>query len=81
MIEYVEMFSFNKCEVYDVVHGYHVTMWPIELLYIVCTYDELNYYMKEWSGWWCGLIDYQVELVVIHVYLWSTNPRDTGAMW
>ena len=46
MIEYVEMFSFIKCEVYDVIRGYHVTMWPIELLYVVCTYDELNYYMK-----------------------------------
>ena len=46
MIVYVEMFLFIKCEVYDVVRGHHVMMWPIELLYVVCTYDELNYYMK-----------------------------------
>ena len=46
MIVYVEMFSFIKCEVYDVIRGYYVTMWPIELLYVMCTYDELNYYMK-----------------------------------
>ena len=39
-------------------------MWPIESLYVVCTYDELNYYMKEWWGWWCGSIDYQVELLL-----------------
>ena len=46
MIIYVEMFSFIKCEAYDAVHGYHVMMWPSELLYVMCTYDEWNYYMK-----------------------------------
>ena len=40
MIVYVESFSFIKCETYDAVCGYHVMMWPIELLYIMCTYDE-----------------------------------------
>ena len=40
MIVYVEMFSFIKCEAYDAVRRYHVTMWPIELLYVMCTYDE-----------------------------------------
>ena len=40
MIVYVEMFLFIKCETYDAVREYHVTMWPIELLYVMCTYDE-----------------------------------------
>ena len=61
------MFSLIKCEIYDVVRGYNFTMWSSELLYVVCTCDELNYHMKEWWGWWWGSIDYKVEILVIIV--------------
>ena len=42
----LKCFHLSNVKVYDVVRGYHVTMCPIELLYVVCAYDELNYYMK-----------------------------------
>ena len=47
----------------------HVNLWWIKLLH------EIMMRMIMWS------IDYQVELLVIHVYLWSTNPHEIGATW
>ena len=63
------LFLLMECERYDVVLGYRLMMWSIELLYVVCTCDELNCYKKEWWWWWwCGPINDREELLVINVY-------------